>query len=95
MQLLQHLIAEAWGEGNLLLNVGPAPDGSPRNEESERLSAIGQWLRRNGESVYGSKRCELIGHAVTGQVDINLQGPWTRKGNTESDIFCKNIFSSP
>lgn len=80
-QLLQHLITAAQGEGNFLLNAGLAPDGRICNEESERLNAIGQWLHRNGEAIYGSERCELIGHAVTGQVDINLQGPWTRKGN--------------
>jgi len=81
-QLLQHLITAAQGEDNLLLNVGITPDGRICREESERLNAIGRWLRINGEAVYGSERCELIGHAVTGQVDINLQGPWTRKGNT-------------
>ena len=80
-QLLQHLITAAQGEGNLLLNVGLTPEGRICNEEAKRLNVIGQWLRRNGEAVYGSQHCELIGHAVTGQVDINLQGPWTRKGN--------------
>ena len=80
-QLLQHLITAAQGEGNLLLNVGITPDGRICNEESERLNAMGQWLWQNGEAIRSSQRCELIGHAVTGQVDINLQGPWTRKGN--------------
>jgi alpha-L-fucosidase len=80
-QLLQHLINAAQGEGNFLLNAGLTPEGRICNEESERLNAIGQWLRWNGEAIYGSQRCELIGHAATGQVDINLHGPWIRKGN--------------
>ena len=80
-QLLQHLINAAQGEGNFLLNAGITSEGRICNEESERLNAIGQWLRKNGEAVYGSRHCELIGHAATGQVDINLHGPWTRKGN--------------
>ena len=80
-QLLQYLINAAQGEGNFLLNAGLTPEGQICSEESERLNAIGQWLRCNGEAIYNSQRCELIGHAATGQVDINLHGPWTRKDN--------------
>ena len=81
-QLLQHLIAAAQGEGNLLLNIGPMPDGRVRPEELERLTAIGKWLKLYGEAVYGSQRCALIGASQPGVVDLNLQGPWTRHGNT-------------
>jgi len=43
----------AGGCGNLLLNIGPAPDGSVPPEAAERLLPVGQWLARNGEAVYG------------------------------------------
>jgi len=39
--------------GNLLLNIGPAPDGSVPAEAVEPLKRVGQWLERNGECVYG------------------------------------------
>ena len=79
-QLLQHLIQAAQGGGNFLLNVGPEPSGRIRSEELERLSAVGSWLRDNGEAVYNAFPCSLIGGAKPGTVDLNLQGPWTRKG---------------
>jgi alpha-L-fucosidase len=40
--------------GNLLLNVGPRPDGALPEEAVERLSAMGRWLEVNGEAIYGS-----------------------------------------
>ncbi len=72
-QLLQHLITAAAGEGNFLLNVGPRPDGSIQREETQRLQAIGEWLQKQGEALYGSQRCELEG---------GLVGIWTRRGKT-------------
>ena len=71
-QLLQNLVTAAAGEGNYLLNVGPQPDGTIRDEERERLLAMGKWLGTNGEAVYGSERCPLHG---------GMLGTWTAKGN--------------
>ncbi|TWT81466.1 Alpha-L-fucosidase [Planctomycetes bacterium CA13] len=39
---------------NLLLNVGPTPEGRLLPEETERLKAVGQWMKVNGESIYGA-----------------------------------------
>ncbi|EMI43326.1 alpha-L-fucosidase [Rhodopirellula sp. SWK7] len=39
---------------NLLLNVGPTPEGTLLPEEIERLTEVGQWLKANGESIYGT-----------------------------------------
>ncbi|MBR2730464.1 MAG: alpha-L-fucosidase [Clostridia bacterium] len=39
--------------GNLLLNIGPMPDGSVPQEAIAPLEAVGQWLAVNGEAVYG------------------------------------------
>ena len=47
-QLIQYLVqAAAQGEGNYLLNIGPMPSGQVRTEEIERLTMVGQWLKRN------------------------------------------------
>ena len=42
--------------GNLLLNVGPTPDGEIPQPLVERLRGIGAWLGVNGESIYGATR---------------------------------------
>ena len=39
--------------GNLLLNIGPTPDGSVPEEAVQPLSAVGAWLKENGRAVYG------------------------------------------
>ena len=53
-QLIRQLIEVASRGGNLLLNVGPAPDGTIQPEFQDRLRRIGAWLRTNGEAVYGT-----------------------------------------
>lgn len=45
----------AEGGGNLLLNIGPAADGSVPEDVVQPLKDTGAWLGRNGEAVYGRK----------------------------------------
>ena len=40
--------------GNLVLGVGPTPDGLIQKEAVERLEKIGQWLRLNGKAIYNT-----------------------------------------
>lgn len=40
--------------GNLVLGVGPTPEGLIQDEAVSRLEAIGKWLRANGEAIYGT-----------------------------------------
>ena len=48
-------VVKAVGMGaNLLLNVGPGPDGKFPEEAAIRLKEIGGWLGKYGESVYGT-----------------------------------------
>jgi alpha-L-fucosidase len=65
--------------GNLLLNVGPGPDGEWDSLAYNRLEAIGKWMKINGEAVYES------------EADPNLprQGKWafTRKGTAVYAIY--------
>lgn len=41
--------------GNFLINIGPMADGTIVPEQVERLQAMGDWLRINGDAIYGSR----------------------------------------
>jgi alpha-L-fucosidase len=42
--------------GNLLLNVGPKPDGTIPQEQVDRLKEIGAWLKIYGEAIYETEK---------------------------------------
>jgi len=54
-QLLPLLVGAAGRDGNMLLNVGPRPDGQIDPAQAARLREIGEWLSLNGESIYGTR----------------------------------------
>jgi len=41
--------------GNFLVNIGPRADGTIPEPQVERLQAMGEWLRINGDAIYGSR----------------------------------------
>ena len=53
-ELVRMLIDIASKGGNFLLNVGPNPDGTLTPMEIERLRDMGDWMKVNGESIYGT-----------------------------------------
>jgi alpha-L-fucosidase len=54
-ECLHTLVRCAGGDGNLLFNVGPMPDGRIEPRQVERLREMGAWLERHGASVYGTR----------------------------------------
>ena len=52
--LLHNLIDIASKGGNYLLNVGPTAQGIIPAPEVERLAAVGQWMKTNGEAIYAT-----------------------------------------
>jgi len=73
VQMLQQVTA---GGGNLLLNIGPAPDGSVPTQAVPRLTGVGKWLAKNGEAVYGKV------DRADGRLEWLPLGKWTLKGRT-------------
>lgn len=53
-QILKMLSVSARSGGNLLLNIGPTPDGSVPPEAVGPLTTVGGWLGENGDAVYGN-----------------------------------------
>jgi alpha-L-fucosidase len=54
-QCLQTLLRVVGGDGNLLLNVGPMPDGRIEPRQVDRLRELGRWLSQYGDGVYGTR----------------------------------------
>jgi len=57
-QIIRNLITCAHDGGNYLLNIGPRPDGSIPEESVSILTAVGQWMDKNGQSIYAAERCQ-------------------------------------
>lgn len=54
-ELIDSLAQVVSKNGNMLLNVGPAADGTIAPIFADRLLGIGDWLRVNGEAIYSSR----------------------------------------
>lgn len=54
-QLIRYLVRAAGMNANFLLNVGPMPDGEIQPEFVQRLTEIGKWTSKYGESIYGTR----------------------------------------
>ncbi|BFH63333.1 alpha-L-fucosidase [Paenibacillus azoreducens] len=67
--LIQKLVNVIGKGGNLLLNVGPTPQGTIPELSVERLREVGAWIRRNAEAIYGTEGspfpCEPDWGAIT------------------------------
>lgn len=71
-ELIRLLVRTSGKGANLLLNIGPQPNGELPATALLRLKEMGEWLRENGESIYGT---------TAGDIEEQPWGVTTRKGN--------------
>jgi len=76
-ELIELLIETRAKGGNLLLNVGPKPDGELPIEQEERLREIALWMFVNGESIHGVRPW-----VVTNEGDI-----WFTRKRGEDTVY--------
>lgn len=75
ISLLVDIVAN---NGNLLLNIGPRPDGSISDIQMDRLRKLGAWMARNGEAIYGT----VPAATPAGKTADGRKVNYTRKGDT-------------
>jgi alpha-L-fucosidase len=71
--------------GNLLLNVGPAADGSIHSLQRAALEGTGDWLKVNGEAIYGTRPWVRFGDTDAGGNEVR----YTAKGDAVYAIAIK------
>jgi alpha-L-fucosidase len=54
-EVISILARTVGGDGNLLLDVGPMPDGRIEPRQAEVLKQVGAWMKTNGESIHGTR----------------------------------------
>ena len=65
-EFIIHQLADVVSKnGNLLLNVGPRPDGTIPEPAQQVLLDVGAWLKVNGEAIYGTRPWKLYGEGPT------------------------------
>jgi len=62
-ELIRLLVGAAGRNANLLLNVGPKPDGTLPKQVTERLAEVGRRLETNGDSIYGTRGGQVVPQA--------------------------------
>ena len=55
-RMLVHMLVDVVAKGgNLLLNIGPGPDGTWHDAAYDRLADLGAWMKVNGEAIYETR----------------------------------------
>jgi alpha-L-fucosidase len=84
--LIHNLCDIASKGGNYLLNVGPKPDGTFPQQSVDRLKEIGEWMKVNGEAIYGTK---------ASPIESLAWGRVTKKESKNGTILYFSVFDWP
>lgn len=86
--LLHSIISNVSLNGNFLLNIGPRSNGDVPYEISQRLLEAGEWLKVNGESVYGCGASDV-------PAGMNDWGRITSKKSSSGRNLYFHVFTYP
>ncbi|MCR1871773.1 alpha-L-fucosidase [Mammaliicoccus lentus] len=86
-ELITLLIDVVSKNGNLLLNVGPKPDGTIPDKQRRRLLELGEWMESHGEAIYDTKPWVKSSDITNKGVPVRF----TQKENNLYIFFLDNI----
>lgn len=76
-QIIDLLVETRAKGGNLLLNIGPKPDGELPIEQEERLREVALWMQVNQEAIYNVRPWSIT----------NEQNIWFTKAKNEDTVY--------
>ena len=81
--ILEMLIEAVSKNGNLLLNIELKPDGTIPGELREIVDIVGDWLKVNGEAIYGTRPWKVYGDgkSVRGESEVLESGEIRNAGD--------------
>ena len=82
-EAIQRIVHAVSMGGNMVINFGPKPDGTFREEEMEMVKVVGDWMKKYGCCVYG---CDYAG------LEKQDWGYYTRGANNEIYMV---VFNAP
>lgn len=84
-QVICDLVDIVSKNGNLLINVGPKADGTITEEETKVLLDLGEWLKINGEGIYGTTFFKQFGEGK-----VNAEEGFFKDGD-EKQFTCEDF----
>ena len=104
-RILRMLNTCALNGGNLLLNVGPKPNGDIPADAIAPLEKVGEWLSKNGEAFYGKLHPNLLsgswfrgGNGISGITygkDLKCVYLWNWISPKDEEMYFSGVFSKP
>lgn len=68
--VVRYLLEQVSRDGNVGLCVSLLPDGSLDDGSTRMLKEVGEWMRTNGEGIYGSRAWTVLGEGADGKLNV-------------------------
>jgi alpha-L-fucosidase len=87
--VIHQLIDIVSKNGNLLLNIGPSSDGTIPEAVQKVLLEVGEWLKINGDAIYGTRPWKIFGEGPTKVTEGSFHDTDTHPYTAEDFRFTK------